>query len=291
MMLDSMTLKSEIAMSDHVKVLAVASGKGGVGKTNLSTNLAVALAKLGQQVVLLDADLGLANVDILLGLQPEHDLKDVVSGEKTLEEIMLEGPAGLRIIPASSGVEHMASFSELECAGLINAFSAMESELDVLLVDAAAGIAGDVLTFTRAAQEILVVVCDEPTSITDAYALMKVLSTQYNVRKFHVVASMVNDEAHGLAVYEKLLDVTDRFLEIGLRYLGAVPFDEQLRKAVRAQETVVTRYPRAPSSKSFSKMAEKVMGWDSAGGVSGQLQFFLERILSSATSTDRLTGS
>ncbi|MCK5121548.1 MAG: MinD/ParA family protein, partial [Methylococcales bacterium] len=194
-----------------VRVIAITSGKGGVGKTNVSVNLGVALSKMGRRVALLDADMGLANVDILLGLSPKFNLSHVLQGEKTLDEIMLTGPAGLKVIPASSGVQHMSELSSMEQAGVIRAFSEIDKDLDVLIVDTAAGISSSVVNFARACQEIIVVVCDEPTSLTDAYAYIKLLNRDYGLSKFHIITNMVESPQQGQQLFTKLRKVTDKY--------------------------------------------------------------------------------
>jgi flagellar biosynthesis protein FlhG len=272
-------------MPDPVRVIAVTSGKGGVGKTNISVNLAASLSLAGQRVMLMDADLGLANVDVLLGLEPHFDLQHVISGEKSLDEIIVEGPLGIHVVPASSGVERMAELTSVEHASLISAFSELEQPIDVLIVDTAAGIADGVVSFPKACQEVIVVVCDEPTSLTDAYALIKVLSMRHGIKQFQILANMVKDESQGLNLYEKLLNTTDRFLEVGLKYLGAVPFDEQLRQSVRAQKPVVEAYPRSPAAKALVRIGEKINRWPLPDKATGYLQFFVERLLAAAGST------
>lgn len=272
-------------MPDPVRVIAVTSGKGGVGKTNISVNLAASLSLAGQRVMLMDADLGLANVDVLLGLEPHFDLQHVISGEKSLDEIIVQGPLGIHVVPASSGVEKMAELTSVEHASLIAAFSELKQPIDVLIVDTAAGIADGVVSFAKACQEVIVVVCDEPTSLTDAYALIKVLSMRHGIKQFQILANMVKDESQGLNLYEKLLNTTDRFLEVGLKYLGAVPFDEQLRQAVRAQKPVIEAYPRSPAAKALVRIGEKINRWPLPDQATGYLQFFVERLLAAAGST------
>lgn len=268
--------------SRPVRVIAVTSGKGGVGKTNVSVNLSVALARCGERVVLMDADLGLGNVDVLLGLQSKGNLSHVLAGETTLDEIMLTGPEGIGILPASSGVAHMAGLSPAENAGLIASFSDLQWPVDTMVVDSAAGIADSMVRFAQAANEVLVVVCDEPASITDAYAVIKVLSREHGVTRFNVVSNMVRDAAEGRRLFDKLDVAAKRFLDVTLTHLGSVPFDDYLRRAVQRQKCVVSQFSGAKSARSFIAMAEKINKWPVPRGPQGQLQFFVERLVDSA---------
>jgi len=264
---------------EPVRVIAVTGGKGGVGKTNVSVNLAIAWAELGRRVMLLDADLGLANVDVVLGMHPEFDLSHVLRGERTLDEVLLTGPAGIRVAPAASGVQQMAELSEVEHAGLIRAFSDVGSETDVLIVDTAAGISDVVVSFSRAAQEVVVVVCDEPASITDAYALIKLLNREYGVERFRILSNMARSAREGRDLYNKMCRVTDRYLDVMLSYIGSIPYDDNLRRAVRSQKPVVLAFPRSRSALTFKNLAKKADNWPVPEGVGGHLQFFVERLI------------
>lgn len=264
-----------------VRVITIASGKGGVGKTNVSVNLAMAMNDLGKKVMLMDADLGLANVDVMLGVRTLYNLSHVISGERTLEEIIIDGPAGLKIIPASSGVKSMAELSPEEHIGLIRAFSELNNDIDVLLVDAAAGISDSVISFSRAAQEVLIVVCDEPASITDAYALMKVLSREHGLTRFRIMVNMVTSVQQGRELFAKMLKVTDKFLDVTLDFMGTVPFDEYLRKAVQRQRAVFDVYPRSRAALAFKKLAQVADKWPMAAQAGGHLEFFVERLVQS----------
>lgn len=262
-----------------VKVIAIASGKGGVGKTNVTVNLGVALATQGKQVVLLDADLGLANIDVMLGLHPQFNLLHVLNGSKSLSEILVDGPAGMQIIPAASGVKKMAELSPAEHAGMIQAFSELEQHIDVLLIDSAAGIADSVISFSRAAQEVIVVVCDEPASITDAYALIKLLSREHGVERFHIIANMSRNVQEGRELFDKIAMVCDRFLDVTLDFMGIVPFDEDLRRAVKKQRSVVDYMPRSKSAAAFAHLAKKIEFWPVSKAPSGHMEFFVERLI------------
>lgn len=262
-----------------VRAIAVTGGKGGVGKTNVSVNLGVAAAELGQKVMLLDADLGLANIDVVLGLHPKYDLSHVMRGECTLDEVLVEGPAGLKVIPGASGVQALAELSPAEHAGLIRAFSEVAADTELLIVDTAAGISDTVLSFSRASHEIVVVVCDEPASITDAYAIIKLLNRDYGHQRFRVLANMVRTAQEGRELYNKMCKVTDRYLDVTLGFMGAIPYDESLRKAVRAQRPVVQAFPRSRVAQVFRSLAKKIETWPQPSGANGQVQFFVERLI------------
>ena len=262
-----------------VQVIAVTGGKGGVGKTNVSINLSVSLAGMGRRVALLDADLGLANIDVLLGLKPTHNVEDVLAGKCSLMDVMLDGPQGIKIIPASSGTQEMVSLGAMEHAGLIHAFSEISDQIDVLVIDTAAGISDSVVSFVRASQEILVVVCDEPSSITDAYALIKLLNTNFDVDRFRIVANMTRTAHEGKNLFNKLTHVADRFLDVTLQYVGSIPFDETVRKAVQRQRPVVELSPRSKAAIAYKQLAEKVDLWPLPSTPRGHLEFFVERLV------------
>ncbi|MDT8406931.1 MAG: MinD/ParA family protein [Methylococcales bacterium] len=266
-----------------VRVVAVTSGKGGVGKTNLSVNLGLAMAQRGRHVVLLDADMGLANVDVLLGLYPKYNLAHMLRGEKTLAEIMVNGPLGLKIIPGASGLQQMTDLSDAEQAAVIREFATIDDQLDVLLVDTAAGISSSVVNFARASQDILLVVCDEPTSLTDAYAFIKLLNRDYGLDRFHVLSNMVTSSQQGQMLFQKLVKVTDRYLDVTLRYAGAVPHDAALRKAVQQQHPVMLSYPDSKAATAIRQIAGAIQKWPQPTGQGGYLEFFVERMIRYST--------
>ena len=263
----------------NAKVIAITGGKGGVGKTLTAVNLGASLAALGRSTMLLDADLGMANADVLLGLRARLNLEHVVNGECALEDVILTAPSGLRIVPASSGNLNMATLGRAQHAGLIQAFSQLVEPLDVLLVDTGAGVGDGVVTFTEAAQRIVVLVCDEPASLTDAYGLIKVLTRRRAGGKFEIVANMVESPVHGRELYEKLMRVCHRFLGITPAYFGYVPNDDYLRQAIRAQAPVVEAFPSSPSARAFQRLALAADGWTAPNQARGGVEFFVERLV------------
>jgi len=267
---------------DPVKVIAVTSGKGGVGKTNVAANLAVSLSSLGQDVMVLDADLGLANIDVLLGLQPRFNLAHVLSGEVDLSGTVLTGPNNVRIVPAASGDSSMIDLAPASQAAIIQAFSALADQPDVLIVDTATGISESVVRFVCAAHQAIVVVCDEPASLTDAYAMIKVLSTQHGISHFEIVTNQSRRTGDGQRLFEKLRLVADRYLDVVLRHVGDIPHDEWLRRAVQEQRSVVDAYPRSQAGQAFIDVARTISKASVHREVSGGIQFYLESLLSSS---------
>lgn len=265
-----------------VQVIAVTGGKGGVGKSSVAINLGIGLSARGRRVVLLDADLGLANIDVLLGLRAKRNLADVISGDCGLADIMLDGPCGVRIIPESSGTQSMVSLSRAEHAGLIHAFSDIADTMDVLIVDTAAGISDSVVSFVRAAQECLVVVCNEPSSIADSYALMKLLHKEYGMHRFRILPNMVRSPQEGSALFHKLEQVCERFLDVMLVQVGSIPYDDTVRRCIQRQRAVLDAAPRSKAAMAFRELAERMDALPVSASASGHLEFFVERLLGGA---------
>ncbi|MET0280578.1 MAG: P-loop NTPase [Steroidobacteraceae bacterium] len=265
-----------------VQVIAVTGGKGGIGKTCVAVNLAAALAAQHQRVLLLDGDLGLANADVQLGIAPRHTLEHVLDGRCTLEEAVVETPAGFRMIPGASGVSRLAHLSTAEHLGLVQAFSHLTEGLDVLVVDTAAGIHDSVRQFCQAAQHVLVVLRDEPASLTDAYALIKVLHREHGVRHFRILANMSPASGAGETLFHKLERVTGRFLDVVLEYAGEIPDDSFVRNAIREQRCVVAAYPSSAAARAFGRLARHTLRWPAVDGPRGNVEFFMERLLPQA---------
>ncbi len=262
---------------DPVQVVAVTGGKGGVGKSTLSINLAVACAAADRRVVLLDGDLGLANADVLLGLTPQHSLADFIARRRGLDEVLTPARPGLSIVAGASGVLPLAELDTAGHVGIIRAFSELTADLDLLLVDTAAGISPGVLQLTQAAQHVMVVVCDDPASVTDAYAVIKILSRHHGLRQFRVVTNMTREAHEGPRLFDALQRVTERFLDVTLEHCADIPSDELLRRAAREQRPVVEAFPGAPSAQRILRLADTLAGWAAPEG-RGNIGFFAERV-------------
>ncbi len=275
----TMSSVSQYDMNETTRVIAVSSGKGGVGKTTVSINMALAMAEKGKRVMLMDADLGLANVDVMLGLRPKLNLSHVLRGECDLDEIIVTGPRGIKIIPASSGVKQMADLSAAEQAGIIQAFSTLTKQADVLIVDTAAGINSNTVKFCTAAQEVLLVVCNEPASITDAYATIKVLNQDHGINRFRILANMTQSTLEGARIFQKLVDVTEQFLNVSLDLVGTIPYDLNSRKVAQQRKAIFDALPGSSASRAYKRLADRTDKWSVPSKANGNLQFFVEQLI------------
>ena len=255
---DSAPKNTRQLRGSNSRVIAITSGKGGVGKTSIVGNLGYAFAKLGKKVLILDADLGLGNLDVLLGLAPKYNLSHVILGERKIDEILVEGPGKMNILPASSGIQELTNLNKDQKIEILTQLDLLIDSVDVLFIDTAAGISSNVMDFNATAQEVVVVVSPEPTSITDAYALMKVLSLKYSGKACKLIVNMVRRPEEGREVFRQLQIVTDRFLDITIEYLGYVLFDGKVTKGVKTQKIVSELYPDTPASRCFADISRKI---------------------------------
>jgi len=267
------------AGSSATRVFSITSGKGGVGKTAVVANTAVLLAKMGKRVLILDADLGLANIDVVFGLAPSHNLNHFFAGDCDLRSILVEGPMGTKILPAGSGVQRFTRLDSQQKMRLLEALDSMHNDFDFVLIDTEAGISENVTYFTTAAHEILVITTPEPTAITDAYALMKLLSNQYHEKHFNLIVNFIKNEEEALDVYRKLTMVANRYLDISIDYMGSIPTDKQMIDAIRKQQVMVQLYPESKTSAAFEALAKNLLQESQSLEAKGSIQFFWKRLL------------
>jgi flagellar biosynthesis protein FlhG len=268
-----------------VKTIAVASGKGGVGKTNIAASLAIALRKLGKNVVIVDADLGLSSITILLNKQVKYTIRHLLEGAVALKDILIEGPHGIKILPGGDGVQDLTNLDEFQRLRLLEAFDSYDGNIDVLLIDISAGISENVTFFCSAAQELIIVTTPEPTAWVAAYHLIKVLYNKYKEIKFHVLVNSVKNEVEARDVFTTLENATDKFLSTNLNYLGYLPYDEDVKHAVRAQRAFIDLFPKKFISKCVAEISAKIL--DQPDRISGTLQFFIGKLLSSSIAVEQ----
>ncbi len=266
--------------SSSTRVISITSGKGGVGKTNMVANLAVAFANMGKRVLIFDADMGLANVDIVFGIHPQFHVGHVITGEKELSEVIAMASDRIGVIPAASGDTAFADLTEGQKLSLLAEFDGLDNLYDIMLIDTAAGISSNVIYFNSAAEECIVVVTGEPTSVTDAYGMIKVMFLN-GTKHFKLLVNMARGLQEAKAVYATLSQAADRFLNgVVLEFLGYVPFDDHLRQAVVGRSPVIKQYPGATSSRSIAKLAEQILKSPSGTSGTGNISFFMNRLIS-----------
>ena len=265
--------------NSKTQVIGIASGKGGVGKTTVSVNLAVALAQRGHKVMLLDADLGMANAQIALGAHAPFNVGHVLRGDKTLQEVVVTAEHGVRLVPGASGLRDMAALDSLQIASLVHAFDTLTEQVDFLLVDVAAGISPSVLEIMAACQRRYVVVCDQPSSIADAYGLIKVMTLEQGLDEIYLVPNLVADVQQGKQLYRRMNDVCNRFLGVPIRYAQAITADEMVVQAMRKYQSVMQFSAGTAAARDFRLLAEQVDQLPALEHASGRIQFFMERML------------
>ena len=260
--------------------MAITSGKGGVGKTLVTVNLAIQYARKGLKVLLIDADLSLANLDVVLGLTPKHTIQDVLDGRMTLDQVALPGPEGITVLPATSGVADLSELSEEQKNILMDHIDHWDADFDVVLVDTGAGVSPNVRFFVLAVERIMVVATPDPASVTDAYALMKVMFTNHRVSHFDLVVNQVKNDAEAKEVYRTLSRVAEKYLNIGLNYAGFIPSDLLFGQAVRQRKTVSASFPESPSALAFEPVADNLMRLlQQKRQDDGRMIFFWRRLL------------
>lgn len=268
-----------------LRIYGVTSGKGGVGKSNVTANLALLAAREGQRVLIVDADAGLANVELLYGLSPRYHLGHLLDGTATIRDVLATGPEGIRILPAGSGVQGLTHLTDDQKLRMSAALDSMEDDFDTVFIDSGAGIGSNVLFFVGAAQEVLLVVSPEPTSLTDAYAAVKVLSTETGLNSFSVLVNQAPSDAHAREIFQRLGTVSGRFLNAKLSYLGFVPRDENVHRAVMAQRPLVDLFPHSPASRALAQIHARLRAEPRPQDPGSGLKFLWHRLFSESLAT------
>jgi|SRR5579885_2755062 flagellar biosynthesis protein FlhG len=271
--------KAAHSSNSPMRILSVTGGKGGIGKTTISVNLAISYAKMRKKVLLFDADLGLANVDVLLGLKPNKNLHDYLSGNCELADICITGPHDLKIIPAASGIQKMAELSPIESVELIRSFSTLTEDIDVMIIDMASGISSQVIDFTHASQDILVVICNDPSSLMDSYAVIKILHQKYGRGRFGVVVNKAKNIQEGYDVFSRFQEAIAKFINVSMHYLGHIPQDDYVSISARERAPVVEKFPLSEAATAFNELCHAINHWRNDDAVVGGIHFFFERLI------------
>ena len=243
----------------HCRIIAITSGKGGVGKTNLTVNLAIALALQGKKVLIIDADLGMANVDVVLGTSSQYSLLHLIQDGVTIHDVIAEGPYGIKYLSGGSGIEKLANLDYLELKQITEKLYQCEELADIILIDTGAGLGKNVLNFLLAADEVLLLTTPEPTAMTDAYAIMKAYSVYADIPYMRLVVNRVYDDDEGTHVFNKLIKTAERFLNLSVLPLGEIYEDRNMMKAVKAQSPLLISYPNTISAKCIKSIATNLL--------------------------------
>ena len=266
--------------SNHqTRTMSITSGKGGVGKTTLVVNIATCLSRLGNNVLILDGDLGMANVDIMFGKRSQYTIRDLLNGTKRIDEVITQIDPKIWVLPGGSGFQDLQNLNEIQKRALLAQLSELNQHFDYMLVDTAPGIDNNVVYFNISAQEIYVVVTPDPSSFADSYALIKVLHTYYGEKRFSIIANQVRDEQEGLSVFQKLSDICQKFLFVSLDYAGSIPTDVGVRRATKGQQLFVKTAPEIPAGAALRKIVDKLNRTQSSCQMKGGIQFFWEQLM------------
>ncbi len=269
--------KSLVPIS-RCRVIAVTSGKGGVGKTNISVNLALAFANRGKSVLLFDADMGLANVDVMLGIIPPYTLLNVLTGQKNLKEIIVEGPSGVRLVASGSGgVQELADLNEIQRDKFLKALLELQHEAEIILIDTGAGLHRNVLAFALAAEEVIIVTTPEPTALMDAYGMIKILYREKKDPTINVVVNMAAHQQEADEAGKKLVVLSKRFLNLNVEYVGYIPRDAGMIKAVKEQKPIILASPLSPAAVHLNQLSEIFLS-GKVKTVEGNLLHFFKKV-------------
>lgn len=270
------------------RAISITSGKGGVGKTSIVANLAISLAMRGKNTLIIDCDLGLSNIDVYLGLNPPYNLGHVLRGEKTISEVLVTGPGGVRVLPAPFGIQEITALSREEKLNLLALLERMDEAFDVIILDTGAGISSNVTFFNMVANHIVVVMTPDPTSMTDAYALIKIMHTRYGEQQFHLLVNNVRSDADGLAYYRKLTSVTQNFLNVSVNYVGCIPHDPMINKSTMLCKPVIDLFPASAITQRFHLLSDRVSRFPAAEIPKNNLKSWMNSFASSSGKTDLL---